>query len=210
VRPDLRLQSVKDLAWLRLGKPVGWALHAWSQVVLKTARVAESHAGPVPEPAIFVNWHRHNPLLVVHHGARGRWILMSGSPYMAPIADWAQRSGLRLIRGASGQGGRAALDKLAGLLRGGQSVVLAVDGPRGPAFRVRPGCVDLARMTGAPIVPVGYVTSPSVTIRRRWDKLLLVAPGGSATVRYGPAIRVDSSERDWTLEVERALNALSD
>ena len=41
-------------------------------------------------------------------------------------------------------------------LRRGESAVLAVDGPAVPPFRVKRGCVELARSAAVPIIPVAY------------------------------------------------------
>jgi lysophospholipid acyltransferase (LPLAT)-like uncharacterized protein len=195
--------------WTPLGAPLGTALTWISRAVVHSADIHELHAAPIPTPAIFVNWHRHLPLLTVHHGRRGRWILMSQAPRMAPIAEWATQSGLRLVRGTSGEGGRDALEPLEALLRKGESIVLAVDGPRGPAFQVRPGCVELSRKTGVPIVPVGYEVFPKTTVPFRWDRMSLVLPFSRVRIRYGTPIDASSEpESEVLLRVAQGLNAL--
>ncbi len=78
---------------------------------------------------------------------------------------------LRTITGSTSRGGSAALRAmLRGLERGG-SVGITPDGPRGPRMRATGGIADLARLSGAPILPVAFATS-----RRRvlgsWDRFL--------------------------------------
>jgi lysophospholipid acyltransferase (LPLAT)-like uncharacterized protein len=201
--------SLPALPWNRLEVPLGAALDVLSRGVLACASIEEVHEAATPAPAIFVNWHRHLPLLVVHHGHRGRWMLMSAAPRMAPIARWATRSGLRLVRGASGERGQEAVGALAERLREGESIVLAVDGPHGPVFRARPGCIELARRTGAAIVPVGYEVSPDRTVRSRWDCMSMVLPRSRVTLRYGAPIRVTGEPDELQLQrVSDALDAL--
>jgi len=196
--------------WKVLEAPLGLALNLVSRGVILSSSILEEHAAPIPEPAIFVNWHRHLPFLTVHHGRRGRWMLMSSAPRMAPIARWATQSGLRLVRGASGERGKEALPELAAILQRNKSVVLAVDGPRGPAFVVRPGCVTLARMTGVPIVPVAYEANPPVTVPLRWDAMSVALPLSRIKVRYGAPLTVSESETDAEAlqRVSYALDAL--
>lgn len=166
---------MKRLLWEILGWPLGLSLWAWTVLVLATARlrVEEPTAG---QPTIYVNWHRHLPLVVPLHGRSRRWMMMSASPYMAPIARWSRLCGLQLVRGASGAGGRAALGLLAQKLAAGASVVLAVDGPSGPPFVVKPGCADLALATGRPIIALAYRGRPSLQTPGRWDHQLLLWP----------------------------------
>lgn len=62
--------------------------------------------------------------------------------------------GAEVFRGSASRGGTAGLRRLYRYLKGGGSVILAPDGPRGPAHEAKPGAVVLAQMTGAPVVPV--------------------------------------------------------
>lgn len=198
---------MKRLLWTILGWPIGLALAGWARLVLATVRLEREGDFPLETPAIYVHWHRHLPLLVPLHGRAHRFMMISSAPYMAPIARWCELLGLRLVRGTSGAGGRHALAALARVLAEGGSVVLAVDGPGGPVFQAKSGCIDLARLTGAPIVPLAYVTRRPRTVRRRWDRMLLVLPFDRVTVRTGPVLLL-SDEIDALNRVESALHAL--
>jgi lysophospholipid acyltransferase (LPLAT)-like uncharacterized protein len=69
--------------------------------------------------------------------------------------------------------------------------------------------VDLARRSGAPIVPVAYTASPALTVPWRWDRMLLVPPFGRAEIRYGAPLRVAADE-ERSLALERVQRALED
>lgn len=105
----------------------------------------------------------------MHHGQHRRWLMISPAPYMDAIAAYSRLAGLRVVRGASGDKGRAALAALADRLLHGESVFLAVDGPAGPPLKVKRGCIDLARATGAPIIPVAYTSRRGKHNLKRWD-----------------------------------------
>lgn len=128
---------------------------------------------------------------------------------MEPIALWCKLSGLNLVRGASRQGGNKALDQLEKVLSLGKSIALAVDGPSGPGFKVKRGCLELARATGLPIVPVSY-SCDGWEIKGRWDRLLIPRLFDSIKIRYGEPIWVDrEAALDlYSIKVEIALNEL--
>jgi lysophospholipid acyltransferase (LPLAT)-like uncharacterized protein len=115
-----------------------------------------SNCAPPDGPVIFVNWHRYQAFLIPHHGAHRRWMLVSPAAPPAPVARFSLLCGLNLVRGASGDRGKQALEELAQVLSAGHSITLAVDGPAGPRFRAKRGCADLAIRTGFPVVPVRY------------------------------------------------------
>ncbi len=113
--------------------------------------------------------------------------------------------GVHLARGATGDGGRQALDELSHALRRGESVSIAVDGPRGPAYKPRRGCVLLAQQTGAPIVPVSYRCARGIE-SPRWDRALFPTPFDRVVVRYGAPLDVSGlSESDALGRVEAAM-----
>lgn len=194
--------------WSILEWPLGLLLWAWTRLTLASVRVRGAEA--VNERAtIYVHWHRYLPVLMPLCGAKRHWIMMSAAPRMAPIARWAQLVGLRLVRGASGEGGRAARDELARKLRGGDSVVLAVDGPAGPVFRARPGCAELSLATGAPIRVLAYRARPGFTTPLRWDRQLLTLPFASVEVVSRVVTPVEGEGLDALLaRVQAALEAL--
>ncbi len=194
--------------WRLLEWPLALALAATTHLVLATSRLStDEHAAT--GPAIYVIWHRHLPLVMPVCGRARRWIMMSGSPYMAPIARWASLLGLRLVRGATAERGRAALDELAEKLRAGDSVLLAVDGPSGPPFVVKPGCVDLALATGAPIVALASRGRGTFVTPGRWDRQLVARPFAQLQVVASAPIDPRGATRDaLLLRVQTTLEAL--
>jgi lysophospholipid acyltransferase (LPLAT)-like uncharacterized protein len=116
--------------------------------------------------------------------------------------------GVRVAIGATGDRGRAALERLQQALAGGDSVALAVDGPAGPAFHARRGCAELALATGAPIVPTGYRCRRGIELRRRWDRTLLVMPFDSVELLEGAPIAPAGTVEELLARVEQNLDAL--
>jgi lysophospholipid acyltransferase (LPLAT)-like uncharacterized protein len=75
------------------------------------------------------------------------------------IARTLQRLGFSVTRGSTTAGGARALRQLVRLARQGYDIAITPDGPRGPRHRVQRGVVELARLTGLPIVPVAFGAS---------------------------------------------------
>jgi lysophospholipid acyltransferase (LPLAT)-like uncharacterized protein len=157
------------------GGPLSLLLSAWSRLTLATARLEVTGPG-IEGQAIFVHWHGYLPLVMPLLGQRRAWLLTSAAPHMEAIARWAERCGLQLVRGASGENGRAALAKLEQAVAAGGSVELAVDGPAGPLHVAKPGCVTLALATGQPVVGIRYRGSMQFVTPGRWDRQVLVLP----------------------------------
>jgi len=202
-------RAISAWVWRVAAWPVGVVLKLHADVILRSSRTSIAGAGAnYSDPAIYVNWHRY-PFLVIYHGQHHRWLMISPAPYMDSIAAYSRLAGLRVVRGASGDQGRTALAELTERLRAGDSVVLAVDGPAGPALRVKRGCIDLARVTGAPIIPVAYSSRRGKYDARRWDHWLMPEAFDTIVVTYGePIWLVGESDAEAATRVEGGLAAI--
>src|SRR2546430_17087829 len=63
------------------------------------------------------------------------------------------------IRGSTTRGGARALRQMARLGREGVDLAVTPDGPRGPRCVAQPGVVELAKLTGLPIIPLTFTAS---------------------------------------------------
>ncbi|MEZ4862760.1 MAG: hypothetical protein R3C14_15700 [Caldilineaceae bacterium] len=190
--------------------------YAWGQLVGRYYRwtVPSTHIhveGERPDgPAIWVGWHATQLLGVVSYhqfgwqrscrtfiapglvGAVARGYVESGGLLATPLPTYKLNP-------------HGALRQMALALQEGHDVVVAVDGPSGPAGRVRPGALWLARFTGCPIIPVGTAASPSIRLPR-WDRLVMPLPGAKVVHIFGQPIRLS---RKMALEEQR-LTAMQD
>ena len=196
------------VVWWILQWPIGiaWALLAWT--IRATSRVTVD-GKPPDGAAVFVNWHRYNPFLLAFHGAHRRWTLVSPSPRLEPVARYCKLMGLRLVRGASGERGAQAREELKSLLLRGESVTIAVDGPAGPLYRAKKGCVEIATAASVPIVPIAYRCSFAHEFAWRWDRMLLPLPFGRIEIVYGHPIQIAAGDPDALATVEASLNEVS-
>jgi lysophospholipid acyltransferase (LPLAT)-like uncharacterized protein len=194
--------------WAVAEWPLAATLFGYARLVEKTAQI--SIEGQLPaRAAILVNFHHYQAMTQVLYRDRGIWMMVSRAPGLRPVARYCKWMGVRTARGATGDRGRQALQQLAEALGRGESVSMAVDGPAGPAFKVKGGCVDLGLQTGAPLVPVAYRCSRQIEVPR-WDRALVPTPFDRIRVRYGDAVHLSGLSRDDARNrVETAMLALT-
>lgn len=197
------------------------------RVVRLTSRFEVRGDGPAnalwdaEQPFVLAFW--HNRLLMMPYcWQRGRAIGMLISQHRDGdlIARAIGHFGLGTIRGSTAKpgkekskGGMQAVRSMIKAVKGGTSIGFTPDGPRGPAMRASMGVINVARMTGVPILPVAYGVS-----RRRvlnsWDSFVLALPFSRGVIVWGTPIDVPRDADEETLEVKRleleqALNALA-
>jgi lysophospholipid acyltransferase (LPLAT)-like uncharacterized protein len=97
------------------------------------------------------------------------------------IARIISRFGHRAVRGSSTRGGALALRELIRLGRSGADLVVTPDGPKGPRQVAKLGVVQLAKVTGLPIVPLAFGCSKKNSSR---------AGIGSWSRIHGPAVSI--------------------
>lgn len=149
-------------------------------------------------PAIVVDWHRTNLVALAFYRQQ-----LSGPcfTFVPPGLEGATVRGWMSIYGQTpvllpkdGTGNpQAAVRQMARALRAGINVVIALDGPHGPAERARPGALWLARLTGCPVIPCGLAARPSVSYPR-WDRHLIPLPGAWLSIVMGEPMLVGRHE----------------
>jgi len=171
-------------------------------------------ANPPDRPMIWVLWHNriwvlrrvHRKCLPSRYGA----ILTSVSRDGDIIAALVKLLGIFPVRGSTSRRGAAALLNLREWIRSGFDVLIIPDGPRGPRYRMGPGAIKLAQLTGALILPI-RIEFGSAWSFRGWDHFRLPKPFTTVTAIIGPCLEIppDLSEDDFETErqrVERVLN----
>ncbi len=163
----------------------------------------------VHECIVFAFWHgRMLPLAYLHRGGHAH-ILASEHHDGELLGRTIRLLGFGHVRGSSTRGGTKAIMALAEAVHAGYDVGLTVDGPRGPRYQVKPGVVEVAKLTGAAIVPVTTASRHHKTFAS-WDAFELPAPFARVEVEYGAPIRVPAGcdradQEEKRREVEASL-----
>ena len=166
------------------------------------------------QPAIFVIWHENlMPLFLTMPSLdEHRYQVWMNPPlwYMKPVHVFLRYLGVReLCLGSTGHQGQAALADLSQrLVETGASTSMAVDGPKGPPYRLRKGCLYLARHTGFPLVPVRFHLSNGFRIPINWDRKWWPLPGARLSAHLGPSrfITAECSIDEAAQELSDVLN----
>ncbi|MCB0412125.1 MAG: DUF374 domain-containing protein [Bdellovibrionales bacterium] len=138
---------------------------------------------------IFAHWHGHE-LGIIHLVKPFRIATMTSTSKDGNLVDFV----VRKLGGATSRGSstRGSVQALKGLVRicnsGGYNASMAVDGPKGPIYKVKPGVFALSRLSQFPIVPLGLASSRSKIFERSWNKALLPWPFSKVVVVFGRVV----------------------
>ena len=158
---------------------------------------------------LFCFWHSRLLGLFYTHRGMGNGAMVSKSFDGEWIARIGTKLGYHIFRGSANRGGAAALVTMLRDQHSGD-LALTVDGPRGPAKKVKPGAIMLAAHTGLPIVPISYMPSRAWRLKS-WDRLILPKPFSTITVRYGAPISIpsDADIVKCAALIEQSINGIS-
>ncbi len=198
-----------------LAKAIPYAIEAVVRLLAVTLRFRIEDqsgmiAGTIERPVIWCFW--HNRILGVTLAKDRFCPKRSGSVLSSPSKDGAILAGVMArfsigsVRGSSSRRGATAVRELVGVIAAGGDVAITPDGPRGPCYRLAPGVIKLAQVTGAPVQPI-YVTYSNVWKLKTWDRFRIPKPFSTVTVRFAPLHEVapDQEEEGERLRLEAKL-----
>jgi hypothetical protein len=165
-------------------------------------------------PYIGAFW--HDRLLMMPLEYRGKKLSFLVSPHRDGliVGKALKKFGLHPIFGSSGRRSSSALKEMIRAIRNGSDMAIVPDGPRGPRHRLQAGVIELARLTGKPILPLTFSASKK-KIFKTWDRFFLPYPFSKGIFIWGEPIYVDrNADRDALEEkrlfVERRLNEITE
>lgn len=100
------------------------------------------------------------------------------------------------VRGSSTRGGTQALKGILSLKSKGWRPSVAVDGPKGPIYKVKPGVLQISRLTNLPIVPISFHSSRHFIFKKSWNQSKLPLPFARVTVYWGEPMPALSRDED--------------
>lgn len=197
-----------------LARVLAGVLRVWSLTLRVT--LEDPHgvlADNVLPPRIFALWHNRILLAAPQIPAALRpslSVLISASRDGEYISAFVRCFQIGVVRGSSSRGGVSALLALRQVLQAGRSVLLTVDGPRGPRYCVHGGVPVLSRLTGGAVVPVCINYSHYVSLRS-WDRMQIPWPFSRARIVLGRPLTALPAPTAVAAEVVRtALLAITE
>lgn len=157
-------------------------------------------------PAIVAFWHGRLLMMPFAYPGQSGVILISEHRDGEYISRIAERLGFRVVRGSATRGGARGFRQLLQALQEGRNAVITPDGPKGPRGRAKSGVIELARLSGMPILPVAFGAWPR-TILKSWDQFLVPHPFGRGVYVWGKPICVPADADKAAVEKFQMLLA---
>ncbi|MEK9944596.1 MAG: lysophospholipid acyltransferase family protein [Alphaproteobacteria bacterium] len=156
------------------------------------------------QPFVLAFWHGRLLLIGAHWRRKVPMnMLISQHADGELIARTVGHVGIGTVRGSSKRGGAAAVRSMVKAARSGECLGFTPDGPRGPRMRASRGVIDVARLTGLPIVPVTLSTRGH-RVLNTWDRFCLPRPFTRAVVLWGTPMTVARDADAAACETARA------
>lgn len=132
-----------------------------SRVVVRNMEVAEQ-ARQQHGAFLVSTWHQDIFFSIWMFRSLHLTALISASRDGEAIYQVMRRFNFKATRGSSNRGGAEGLLDTLNVLKSGESIAIAPDGPLGPPLEAKPGIVLLAKQAKVPILPWSY------TCKREW------------------------------------------
>ncbi|MCC6278225.1 MAG: lysophospholipid acyltransferase family protein [Oligoflexia bacterium] len=159
-------------------------------------------------PVTFAHWHG-DEMVVLRLGPVYKCAAMTSTSDDGELMTRVLKFfGFGVSRGSSTRGGvRAAVGLVHLVKEQGFSATMAVDGPKGPRHKVKPGVIAIAQHTGTAIVPTGVARSSALVFEKSWNKTFLPWPFSRVIVYFGrPLIELSQSQEVLVEKIEVCLH----
>lgn len=193
----------------------GRMLYKLINILMKTIKmktiISEKYISD--ENYIYAFWHQKIifPTVALTHVEK-KTTLVSPSRDGEIMATILEKYGYEVIRGSSRDQNIKSLVAMLKKLRADYSLGFAVDGPRGPAFEIKPGIIYMAIKSGKKIVPVGGAFKRKYVFEKAWDKFHFPLPFTKGAVVLGDPIEIpkDAIQEEWMEIINNKINEASE
>ena len=159
----------------------------------------ESIRGALAQKTPFVLAHLHEDewALIATYASRGMNVLVSLSADGGVMSHVLEKLNFRVARGSSSRGGASGfLSLLRNVKKASyKGVCLAIDGPRGPRRKVKPGIFKLAESLKAPIVLMSAYADKVWIFQRSWSHAFVPKPYARVRVSYLPGLGLEEIQQ---------------
>ncbi|MBI2609258.1 MAG: lysophospholipid acyltransferase family protein [Deltaproteobacteria bacterium] len=174
--------------------------------------VVQKYESQSKKGLLYPYWHQHNFCLAMIGSLNHRSIsTMSSLSRDGELSASIQRYlGFLVSRGSASKGGAFALRQMVRDIKSGSHGAIAVDGSKGPLYKVKKGILYLAKLTGSPIIPLSCYFPKKIIFKSSWDQCYLPIPFSKGVLIGGQPffISKDASEEEIEnirLQVEQEL-----
>lgn len=148
------------------------------------------------EPFVIAHWHG-DELALIHVVKKYRLSAIASQSDDGQIVNTVLKLlGTKTSRGSSTRGGVGALKGLLALTKEGYNCSVAIDGPKGPIYKAKPGVFEMSRLLKAPIFYSGVYCSDKIVFEKSWNKAYLPKPFAKIIIYWGGPIGPITREDD--------------
>lgn len=141
---------------------------------------------------IYALWHQNLLMALSSHSHETCAMIVSSSKDGEIVATACQNYGHLPVRGSSHRGAiKSLLSMIEVLKQGKHNGAITIDGPKGPLYEAKRGIIDIAKKSGATIVPLSPYPEKYWEFKS-WDKFRLPKPFSRVIVHYSKPIEIQS------------------
>lgn len=162
-------------------------------------------------PCIFAHFHQ-DEISLINTGKNSKYCVMTSySKDGELMTNFLKQMGYSCVRGSSSKkGGSGFLAMLNFCKKNLSSAVLAVDGPRGPIYKVKKGVILLAIKTKYPIIALVASCNSYFQLKKAWNKAIIPKPFSTVNIMFGDALYINDDDNmdEQALVLEKQLKTL--
>jgi hypothetical protein len=147
-------------------------------------------------PFLLAHWHG-DEIALIQLCRRYRLATMSSKSKDGQMMSVIIRlMGGTATKGSSSRGGAGGLKGLIRLVRAGHNCSFAVDGPKGPIYKVKPGIFELSRLLDCPIYYCGVSVNRAIQFPKAWNKTFLPKPFAKIHIQWHGPLPPTTKDQD--------------
>ncbi len=178
---------------------LGWVIWLMTYLLSLTVRCTSVgsdmlDATMAKTAVVTVFWHGEFFILPYLHRGKKVALIVSQSKD-GDLSEAVNRHyGFASVRGSSSRGAEAAALGVLDFIKGGYTIAITGDGPRGPRHELKPGPVWFAQKMDVPLIPVTIRFRHCIQLHS-WDEFCIPLPFTRAVVIYGEPIFMRGIQR---------------
>jgi len=159
-----------------------------------------THRGSRPgRNVIFAFWHQDELAFIPHFGRREIVVMTSESRDGQIMATALECFGYLTTKGSSTRGAVKGFIASLRMMRKGYDFTMAVDGPKGPIYKVKEGIIRMSEKSDRPIIPVRAWPEHFHLFRKAWNQAKLPLPFSKIHIMVGEATSYSADELEAKL-----------
>jgi len=146
-------------------------------------------------PCIFAHFHQ-DELSLIKTGENSSFCVMTSySKDGTLMTKFLNLMGFVCVRGSSNKKGASSgfLAMLNYCIQKKSSAVIAVDGPKGPIYKVKKGAILLAKKSEYPIIPLVAICNNYFQLKKAWNKAIIPKPFSKVSIILGDPMYITNN-----------------